>query len=90
MGPGGTGPLQLLRPWDHRWIGPSQLLGSVRQCNFMFILLAGNGYILTYLPPPATEGRVVGRCGELSRAGFRQTRPTARNDEAAKLGTNIR
>jgi len=24
---------QLLRPWDHQWVGPSQLLGPVRQCN---------------------------------------------------------
>ena len=28
---------QLLRPWDHRWIGPSQLLGPVHQCNVHII-----------------------------------------------------
>ena len=28
---------QLLRPWDHRWIGPSQILGPVRQCNVHII-----------------------------------------------------
>ena len=34
---GGDRSPQLLRPWDHRWIGPFQLLGPVRQCNVHII-----------------------------------------------------
>ena len=37
MGTGGDRSPQLLRPWDHRWVGPSQLLGPVRLCNVHII-----------------------------------------------------